>query len=97
MTAQELATKLLAFYDNKPERWTQNQFARDAAGEKAEWFKEDAVCWCALGGLLKLGAAEGDTLLANSFGYGLLAAFNDECADFNAFKTKLEELANGPG
>lgn len=100
MTPRELANKLLHFYQNDPKRWTQGTFARDVAGLKAHIFESDACSFCAIGAARKMMSTEpwGEFCddLAFALGYYNLASFNDECASFEEFKTKLEKIANEP-
>lgn len=97
MTPKDLANKLLAFYDNKPERWTLRANARLATMYPTQSHDPAAVCWCAVGALRKLGlglfSTDVDTLAA-TLGVDTLPEFNDSCADFDEFRTKLEKVAN---
>jgi hypothetical protein len=95
LTAGRVARRLLTFYDNKPERWTQG------------WMHNpDRTCFCVLGALQEILHTEESP--ENSSRYneaaGVLrealgrtpACFNDSCVSFYEFKTELKKIARLP-
>ena len=54
MNAQQLAASLADFYAEDPNRWTQNDEARDANGYACSARNPDAVQWCVSGAVDKL-------------------------------------------
>jgi hypothetical protein len=95
MIPKELANKLLDFYQHNPQRWTQNAYARDWKGHPTSSDSSNAVCWCVLGACNLLYVSYFDVLDLEAAVAVDIERFNDECADFNEFRTKLEKVANG--
>lgn len=70
-----------------PARWTQHQFAKDAAGDFVDPGSRYAVCWCSLGAFTRVNPfisqnRAAKTLLANAMGlgWGCITKFNDNHA-----------------
>lgn len=82
MNTKELlvAARLLI---EKPEHWTQGLFARDSEGYSAPSRSPEAVCFCAMGAVMRASGDdpeleyEGIHLLAQALGKQGLASFND--------------------
>ena len=55
--AQRVALKLIDFY--RDHAWTRGEFARDAEGGGVMAESKDAVSWCMLGAMEKLGISKG--------------------------------------
>jgi len=89
MTRSELATKLLAFYDNKPERWTKGRMARDSSGAGTTAMNKTACSWCMLGASYQEGIWSECLAL-----FPRVVELNDKCKTFAEVRTLLEEMAN---
>jgi hypothetical protein len=61
----------------KPENWTQETSARDAAGRETLPTSPRAVCWCASGAILRAGRADAGNALFALRSVGNIAHFND--------------------
>lgn len=78
-----------------PEKWTQRQFAKDAAGHTIDFVNPDAVCFCACGALRRLHGINGrvERVLADAMSSpsGEVAAVR--IVNFNDTHTHAEVLA----
>jgi hypothetical protein len=77
----------------KPENWTQEHYARNVAGEQTSTQAADAVCWCAIGAVLRA-----DDTYPYSEAVGIASdllrdAMGMHPADFNDSHTHPEVLA----
>lgn len=64
----------------KPERWTRGSGARDASGQDVDASSDDAVCWCAIGAIVRVSEnpVPAEMLLRRVLpDGGFISAFND--------------------
>jgi len=74
---------------SKPENWTQRAAARTASGHRTSALSTNAVCYCAMGALLKI-----SPLYQGSRHIDMLAkAMDDSVAYYNDTHTHAEVLA----
>lgn len=52
---------------DSPEKWTQGYYATDANGKQTTSLSNDAICWCAIGALMKAYADDKDGNYALAF------------------------------
>ena len=99
VTAQEVASKLLEFYDHES-KWTTGWYARTADGRSCGDRYADASCWCALGAIRKIYGHIGDgnpEALALESGLGQdIDDWNDDFDSFEDFRAALQHIANRP-
>lgn len=71
-------------YIGTPERWTQRFFARDKHGNFTYPYKDDAVCFCALGAVNVENLPKGVTNAMHGALYAVLAKLEvDSIAEYN--------------
>lgn len=75
-----------------PARWTQNVTARDAQDDWAFASDQDAVCWCSLGALLKIGGS-GYQDAIDALDISALQLGSQQATLFNDTHTHAEVLA----
>ena len=92
-----IAKQLYDFFDST-EKWTQQAFARNAAGLGIDPFDPSATCWCLLGAAEKLNLTCPPDLSWQEFINRFhkvtttsMVAFNDT-TNFNTLKKTLNEL-----
>src|ERR1700743_869307 len=51
-----------------PSRWTQDSYARDVDGKTTDPINPDAVCWCAVGAIMKVKGSVGSVIIQRPLG-----------------------------
>ena len=61
-----------------PARWTQDAYARNVDGKTTDPLNPDAVCWCAVGSIIKFTGSRLTEFVLSKYANGMsLISFND--------------------
>jgi len=74
---------------SKPENWTQRATARSADGRRVSALSTEAVCYCAMGAMVKVAPL----YLGSRLDFLLSAAVQESAAHYNDTHTHAEVLA----